>query len=72
MGVLVEPLKIPVVLLNRVYCGPFGGIVIKVVILCQHTIAWELEGDFLPTVFTEDQLNGKKAKQNTEQMEFSQ
>ena len=58
------------VLLNRVNCGAFGGIVIKVVILCQHTIAWEPEGDFSPTVLTEDQLNGKTTKQNTEQMEF--
>ena len=58
------------VLLNGVNCGAFGGIVIKVVILCQDTIAWELEGDFSPAVFTEDQLNEKKIKQSTEHMEF--
>ena len=70
MSVLVEPLQISMVLLNRVNCRAFRGIIIKVVILCQHTIAWELEGDFSPTVFTEDQLNEKQIKQNTEQIEF--
>ena len=52
--ILIERLKIPVVLLNRMNRGSFRGIVIKTVILRQLTIAGELEGNFLPTMFTED------------------
>lgn len=44
-------------------CGAFRGVIIKVVLLCQHSVPREPERDFLPAMFTEDQLHKTKKKE---------